>query len=110
MFADITDEHELDVGERREGIIFSARAFALKATGSMGLIFGGILLDYIQFPRGARLGEVSADITWQLGFIAGPATSVITLAGMALYLGYRIDRKRHETIVQLLATRQKSTD
>lgn len=105
MFADITDEHELEVGERREGVIFAARAFAVKATSSMGLIFGGILLDYIQFPRGAMMGEVPADISWQLGFIAGPATSVITLTGLILYLGYRIDRNRHAEIMAELDSR-----
>ena len=104
MFADITDEHELEVGERREGIIFAARAFAVKATSSLGLIFGGFLLDYIQFPRGAALGEVADDTVWQLGFIAGPATSVFTFCGMVLYLGYRIDRRRHAEITGQLAT------
>ena len=103
MFADITDEHELEVGERREGIIFAARAFALKATSSLGLIFGGILLDYIAFPRGAALGEVPNETVWELGFIAGPATSVFTFCGMALYLRYRIDRKRHAEIAAELA-------
>jgi GPH family glycoside/pentoside/hexuronide:cation symporter len=109
MFADITDEHEIEVGERREGIIFSARAFALKATGSLGLIFGGVLLDYIAFPRGATMGSVPEDIVWQLGFIAGPATSVFTFFGMLLYLGYRIDRKRHAEIVDELDRRRQQT-
>jgi Na+/melibiose symporter-like transporter len=102
MFADITDEHELEIGERREGIIFSSRAFALKATTSLGLIAGGILLDLISFPKGAVLGSVPADISWYLGFIAGPATSVFTFFGMILYMGYKIDRKRHEQIKEEL--------
>ncbi len=110
MFADITDEHELDVGERREGVIFSARAFAVKATGSLGLIFGGVLLDLIQFPRGASTGTVDAETVWLLGFIAGPATSVFTFGGMLLYLGYRIDRGRHAEIVSALAARHGTSD
>ncbi len=107
MFADITDEHELEVNERREGVIFAARAFAVKATSSMGLIFGGVLLDYIQFPRGAEMGSVPDTIVWQLGFIAGPATSVFTFFGMMMYLGYRIDRKRHAEISVELARRRE---
>ena len=106
MFADITDEHEIEIGERREGIIFSARAFALKATGSLGLIFGGVLLDFIAFPRGAVMGSVPEDTVWQLGFIAGPATSVFTFFGMWLYMGYRIDRKRHAEIMAELDRRR----
>jgi Na+/melibiose symporter-like transporter len=106
MFADITDEHELEIGERREGIIFSARAFALKATSSMGLIFGGVLLDFIEFPRGAILGSVPADTVWNLGFIAGPATSVFTFFGMVLYMRYKIDRTRHQEIIALLEVKR----
>jgi glycoside/pentoside/hexuronide:cation symporter, GPH family len=36
MFADIADEHELESGHRREGVIFSARSFVIKATGALG--------------------------------------------------------------------------
>lgn len=35
MFADIADEHELETGARREGVIFSARSFVTKATGAL---------------------------------------------------------------------------
>lgn len=106
MFADIADEHELEVGERREGVIFAARSFANKATASAGLVFGGMLIDYIEFPRGAALGSVPADTVWQLGLIAGPATSIFTMLGLVLYLRYRIDRRRHEEIMRELAARQ----
>ena len=105
MFADIADEHDLEVGERREGVIFAARSFANKASASIGLVAGGILLDWIAFPRGAVMGSVPAEIVWQLGFIAGPATSVFTLGGLALYVRYRIDRKRHAEIMQSLRAR-----
>jgi Na+/melibiose symporter-like transporter len=108
MFADITDEHELEIGERREGVIFSARAFALKATSSMGLIFGGVLLDYIEFPRGAIMGTVPVDTVWNLGFIAGPATSVFTFFGMALYMRYKIDRARHQEITRQLELQREA--
>ena len=108
MFADIADEHELETGERREGILFSARAFALKACGSMGLVFGGVLLDYIAFPRGAVMGEVPEDVVWQLGFIAGPATSLFSFLGLVLYFGYKIDRKRHAEIRIELDSRNQS--
>ena len=102
MFADIADEHELETGERREGIIFSARSFANKFTASAGLVFGGILLDYIGFPRGAVTGQVSGDVVWQLGFIAGPATSIFTILGVLLFFRYKIDRARHREIIDLL--------
>jgi GPH family glycoside/pentoside/hexuronide:cation symporter len=110
MFADITDEHELEVGERREGVIFAARAFAVKATASMGLILGGVLLDLIAFPRGAKAGQVDPDIVWQLGFLAGPATSIFTFLGMYFYLGYRVDKARHAEISLALSNRKEKLE
>ncbi len=105
MYADIADEHELETGERREGVIYAARSFANKAAASFGLIFGGLLIDFIAFPRGASLGSVPEETVWQLGFIAGPATSVFTIAGVLLFFKYRIDRSRHSEILSDLSKR-----
>jgi len=105
MFADIADEHELDTGERREGLIYSARSFTQKATGAFGVVVGGAILDLIGFPKGARAGTVPADVVWNLGFFEGPATSIFTIIGIVMYLGYRIDRSRHAEIISLLAAR-----
>jgi len=106
MFADIADEHELETGERREGVIFAARSFVIKATGAIGVIVGGMLLDFIEFPRGAAAGTVDPDIVWTLGFVQGPATSVFTLLGLLLYTGYRLDRRRHAEIIAELDQRR----
>ena len=48
------------------------------------------------------MGEVESDIVWQLGLIAGPATSVFSTIGVLCYLFYRIDRKRHAAITAAL--------
>ena len=106
MFADIADEHELETGERREGIIFAARSFAIKATSSLGLIIGGIVLDWIAFPRQARAGSVADDVLWNMGFITGPFTSLFVVIGVLMYLGYRLDRTRHAEILVELARRR----
>ena len=99
MFGDIADEHALETGERREGVIYSARSFVVKATGAVGVIIGGALLEYIAFPRGAAAGTVAPDTIWTLGLIQGPATSVFTLMALFLYAGYRLDRTRHAQII-----------
>ncbi len=110
MFGDIADEHELETGARREGVIFSARSFVTKTTGAFGVIIGGALLDYIAFPRRAAAGTVADDTLWTLGFIQGPATSVFTLLGLFLYLGYRLDRARHAEIMAELAQRRAAEE
>jgi glycoside/pentoside/hexuronide:cation symporter, GPH family len=106
MFADIADEHEIETGERREGVIYSARAFVLKTTGATGIFLGGILLDLIAFPRGAAAGTVAPDTVWIMGLIQGPATSIFTLLGLLLYMGYKLDRKRHAEIMAELDRRR----
>lgn len=106
MFADISDEQELLTGERQEGIIFSARSFAFKAGGAAASVMGGMALDLISFPRGAAPGEVSADIIFWLGLVAGPLTSVFGLLILAFYLSYRLDRNRVEEIQEQLAARR----
>ncbi len=107
MLADIADEHELDTGIRREGVLYSVRAFSTKATAAFGTLFGGILLSLIDFPANATRGSIPAEIVWDLGLIAGPATSIFSLAALGFYLRYRINYRRHREIVAELERRKE---
>ena len=109
MFADISDEMELETGERQEGIIYSARAFAGKAAGALGTMVAGFALDVIAFPKNAMPGTVDPDVIWYLGFVQGPLTSVFTFTGLLLYFNYRLSRQRHVEIVKALAARRKAS-
>ncbi len=106
MYADLADAHELRTRRRREGAIYSTRAFANKATGALGLFIGGIILDIVAFPPNATYGTVPQDVLWNLGFFVGPATSVFTLIGVCLFFFYGIDRNRHREIVTELSNRR----
>lgn len=106
MFADIVDEHELDTGHRREGIVFAARSFLIKAISSVGIMAGGWVIDFIGFPRGARAGTVPEDVLWDLGLYQTPLPSIFVLIGILLYSGYRLDRERHAEILRQLAARR----
>lgn len=111
MFADIADEIELETGERQEGIIYSARAFAGKAANAFGTVVGGVALDLIAFPKSALPGSVDADVIFNLGLVQGPITSIFTLGGLLLYLGYRLNRQRHqEIVVELMKQRAERGD
>ena len=105
MLADVVDEHDLDTGIRREGVVYAVRAFSIKATNAFGMMLGGALLSAIEFPTNVTRGELSAELTWQLGFIVGPATSIFSLAAILFYLDYRINNRRHREIVAALAGR-----
>lgn len=110
MMADISDEIDLETGHRREGVLFSARAFTSKATGSLGLLVGGVLLDLIRFPEYARVGTVSDDTIWQLGFIAGPGTSALLLISLVLLIRYPLTRARYLEIRDALRARDGDRD
>jgi Na+/melibiose symporter-like transporter len=106
MFADIVDEHELDTGHRREGVIFAARSFLIKAIASVGVVVGGWVIDWIDFPRGARAGTVPADVLWNLGLYQAPIPAIFVFIAVILYSGYRLDRTRHAEILAELARRR----
>ena len=106
MLADVADEHELETGIRREGVLYAVRAFSNKATAAFGTLFGGILLSAIDFPENAVRGSVPPETVWNLGLIAGPATSVFSLLALLFYLRYRINRQRHRAIVEQLQQRR----
>ena len=106
MLADVVDEHELETGIRREGVVYAVRAFSMKATAAFGTLLGGLLLSWIDFPENVARGELSAEMTWELGFILGPATSIFSLAAILFYLGYNINKRRHDQIMAELAQRR----
>ena len=110
MFADISDEVELETGVRREGVIYASRSFAAKITSAMGALLGGVVLDVIAFPRGAIAGTVPEETLWWLGFMEGPATSLLSFCGVLLYLRYGIDRVRHAEIRTAIAARDASNE
>lgn len=108
MFADIVDEHELETGYRREGIIFAARSFLIKAISSLGIILGGIVIDYIAFPRHAAAGSVQPEVLWKLGLFQSPLPSIFVFIAVMMYAGYRLDRARHAEIMAALAARHEA--
>jgi GPH family glycoside/pentoside/hexuronide:cation symporter len=78
LIADITDEHELEQGQRQEGAFFAAFAFASKLASGIGPLFGGIVLDFIGLERGMLPGTIDQ----------GPldALALATLLGILLPL------------------------
>ncbi|MFT7245006.1 MAG: GPH family glycoside/pentoside/hexuronide:cation symporter [Candidatus Azotimanducaceae bacterium] len=102
--ADIADEHELNTGRRQEGIFFSARTFVGKATGALGLLIGGIAIDFIGWPTGVKtVDQVDPETIFNLGLIEGPLAAIPSLFAIFFYAKYTITKKRHEEIRKQLA-------
>jgi GPH family glycoside/pentoside/hexuronide:cation symporter len=105
MIADISDEHQLEVGERREGVLFASRAFAQQVVQSIGIAGAGLLLDVIDFPTGAKAGTVDDPTLMRLGAIPLCA-ALVYLCGLCCYARYRIHRQQHARILSELAQRR----
>ncbi len=107
MVADVSDEHQLEVGERREGILFASRVFTQQLMQSVGIAAAGVLLDVIAFPIGARTGEVGEATLVRLGLIPLGA-SLVYIVGLCCYGHYRIHRQRHASILFELEQQRES--
>lgn len=99
MVADLVDEQELAVKRRQEGVYSSAIGFSAKATSSLGLILGGLLLDtFISFPRGTTPGEVAGDTLFRLALTDGILVPMFFLVPILMLRRYSLTRERLESI------------
>jgi GPH family glycoside/pentoside/hexuronide:cation symporter len=110
MMADAADEHDLLFGARREGLYFAGISFAAKASSGLGVLIAGLAADAIGFPNDLAARGAHASVAWpvarNLALIYGPGASVITVLGLLLLLGYRLDRAAHARILETLAERK----
>lgn len=106
QLADVADEHELNTGKRREGIIFSVRSFGKKATQGVGGFIAGFGLQFIGFPENAEVGNVPEGAIDGLLILNGPVYLLLYLVGISFMLMYRIDKQRHAEILKELEVRR----
>ena len=112
MMADVADEHELDSGRRQEGIFFGAVAFSGKAANGVGNIVAGVALDLIAWPRGQGIrsaADIPSETLVHLGIVYGPVVAGCAVVSVWCYTHYRLDRSRHQEILQQLVARRAAT-
>ncbi len=108
MVADALDAQELNTGRRQEGVFSAALAFSGKATSGLGVLMGGLLLDYVvSFPRGADPASVDPSVVKLLGAIAGIALPLLYLFPFSLISRYKITRETHREIRRQLDERHR---
>lgn len=108
QLVDVADEHELNTGNRAEGLIFSIRSFAIKLTSGLGGLLGGFGLEYIGFPKHANIDSLSPHVIDGLLFMQGPLYYIIVYTGLGFAMMYKIDKKRHAEILAILKTRRNA--
>jgi Na+/melibiose symporter-like transporter len=104
MVADTVEESELSTGRRSEGVFFAARSFIGKAVHGIGVMTATLLLAVIQFPQGAKPGDVEPGIVVNLGLVYVPAVFSVYIISVLLVAAYRISRAAHEENLRRLAT------
>ena len=111
MIPDIVDEQEFDTGLRQEGVFSAGISFAGKATTSVGLIIGGMLLDlFIQFPRGAAPADVGSHTIFLLGLTDGILVPVLNIGALFLLMRYSLTPERLAKIQAELKRRADRAD
>ena len=113
MMADVADEHELQAGERQEGVFFGAVAFSAKATSGFGTLIGGVGLDVIGWPRGEDGGvsvEVPAETLVDLGILYGPVVAGFSVAAIWCFTRYDLTRARHARVREALRVRRRGRE
>jgi glycoside/pentoside/hexuronide:cation symporter, GPH family len=105
MVADIAEDSELSTGRRSEGLFFAANSFVQKSVSGVGIFASTLLLSAIDFPRGAKPGEVAPTVVRNLGLIYIPTLILLYSCALAFLSTYRISRATHQANLDRLAER-----
>jgi Na+/melibiose symporter-like transporter len=104
MVADIVEDSELTTGRRSEGVFFAARSFIGKAVHGIGVLTATMLLVAIEFPQGAKPGDVDPGIIVNLGLAYVPAVFSVYVISVLFVAAYRISRATHQANLERLAS------
>jgi len=102
MIADVVDENEVQTGKRQEGVFFSALSFSGKAVSAFGVMIGGAILSFVDFPVGATLEQVPAETIFNMGVINGPILHLFYFVPLIIYTRYGLNRKKHAEVREQL--------
>lgn len=102
MLADVVEDSEVSTGRRSEGVFFAANAFVQKSVSGIGIFTSTLLLNAIDFPRGAQPGSVPPEVVRNLGLVYAPTFMVLFLLMLACVSAYRISRASHQANLQRL--------
>ena len=105
MIADVVEDSEIKTGRRSEGIFFAANSFAQKAVNGLGVVVAGQILAIIQFPTGAKPGEIAESTVDSLAMYYIPVILVFYVVALSILSLYRINREGHEANLQQLEAR-----
>jgi Na+/melibiose symporter-like transporter len=101
--ADVADEHEVNSGRPQQGLVQGVLFFAIKLASGLANLIGGIVLDLIAFPVGAKLQDIPEETITRLIWVI---ICILTIAGILLICFvslYDISKNKQFRITQKLA-------
>lgn len=107
MVADLVEDSEKRTGRRSEGLFFAARSFAAKAVNGLGILFAGLILQIVNFPVGAKVGEVPERTLTSLGLVYVPTIIIFYLLAVYAMTFYRITRGSHSNNLDIIEIHAK---
>jgi glycoside/pentoside/hexuronide:cation symporter, GPH family len=105
LLADIADEHELESGQRQEGVMFAAAFFAAKFISGFGYLVAGPFLDIIGLQAGTLPGDAPRSVILGLGIMMGPALALLMLIPLWMSLKLNVSMAGHTAVQQALHER-----
>jgi Na+/melibiose symporter-like transporter len=107
MIADVVEHSQIETGRRNEGLFFAAIGFVLKTVTGLGLLIGGLLLDYAQFPKNAVPGPETHAALTRLAYLEIPLTIGLFAICIGFLLRYPITRQIHQSNLAWLSENTK---
>jgi Na+/melibiose symporter-like transporter len=95
---------------RQEGTFSAGVSLAGKSMTGLGLIIGGLLLDWlIALPAGATPETITSDVVIRLGVVDGLLVPAFYLIPILLIRNYRLDRHQLSRLQQQIRQRRSDT-
>ena len=92
LYADVTDDVVLRVGQRLEGAIFACQTLVDRVAAALGALFAGLLLTMIHYPTAADSARISDQVLTRLGLSYMGVWFVFASLGIWFISRYEITR------------------
>jgi Na+/melibiose symporter-like transporter len=96
MVADIVEDAEVKTGRRSEGLLLSADNLFKKIVSGVGVLIAGIMLKVIDFPTGAKPGQLDPELLHRMGLIYIPTVTILYGIAIVCLSAFNIDKAKHE--------------
>ncbi len=108
MLGDITDLDELEMGSRREGVIFGAESLAFKLFIGLGPVIAGLVVDFAGIVPDMEPGSAPERTIIALGLGQGGTSFVLFALSLLFVKNYDLTSKRHHQILHQLENRRSA--